>query len=161
MTPPFPSIGSQWLHCSYFTDCYEIWLLKYTSMTTCFSFMRSINAGKMYSCSLSCGWKEIKFNVLLQQYTTLLLTSLYVTHVWLVECFQRELALHFTAYLLTDSSTDVNTTVMWWSILPNKTHILESLGEMLDFFLLSYQRGFSELGLASRDIHTECHIPYT
>jgi hypothetical protein len=48
------------------------------------------------------------------------------TQVWLVEFVQRELALHWPACLITNTSTDVNTTVMSWCILPNKTCILES-----------------------------------
>jgi hypothetical protein len=48
---------------------------------------------------------------------------------WLVEFLQRELELHSTACLLRNTSTDVNSTVMSWCILLNKTCILESLGE--------------------------------
>jgi hypothetical protein len=48
------------------------------------------------------------------------------TQAWFVEFLQRVLALHWTACLLTNTSTNVNTTVMSWCILPNKTCILES-----------------------------------
>jgi hypothetical protein len=85
----------------------------------------------MAYCSLTCGWMEIRFNIPLQRHTTLLLISMYMLHTILVGGIssERELALHSTACLLTSTSTDVNTTVMWWWILPNKTNILAGLGE--------------------------------
>jgi hypothetical protein len=132
----------------------------------------------MVYCSLSCGWVEIKFNILffifvgcillrylrilyehiiytiyiyvirnrnsfyssitsLQSFatvphTTQLLTSLSMSHTsqdCQVECLCRELALHFTVCLVRTSSADVNSTVMWWCILPKKTCDLESLVE--------------------------------
>jgi hypothetical protein len=49
--------------------------------------------------------------------------------VWLVECVRREHAIHFTACVVANSSTDVNTTVMSWCILPKKTCNLVSLDE--------------------------------
>jgi hypothetical protein len=39
---------------------------------------------KMAYCSLTCGRMEIKFNIPLQQYTTLLLTSMSMLHTSLI-----------------------------------------------------------------------------
>jgi hypothetical protein len=45
-------------------------------------------------------------------------------------CLQRELALHFTVYLLTSTSTDANRAVMQWCIIPNHICNLESFGKI-------------------------------
>jgi hypothetical protein len=55
--------------------------------------------------------------------------STITAHVRLKECLQRELAMHFTACVLANPSTGVNTKFMSWCILPNKKCNLESLGE--------------------------------
>jgi hypothetical protein len=52
-----------------------------------------------------------------------------IYRVWLEDCLQRELALLFTLHLLTSSSIDANTTIIWQSIPANQTCNLESLGE--------------------------------
>jgi hypothetical protein len=80
---------------------------------------------KIGYCSLNCGWKGIRFN-----FASYIIV--YVTHKsggGGLECLQRQLALHFTVCLLTNSSSDVNTTAKWWCILPNRTCIFGSLGE--------------------------------
>jgi hypothetical protein len=61
---------------------------------------------------------------------TLLLTSLsvYVTQVRVLECLPWQLALHFTDYLLTNSSSEVNIRAKWWCILPNRTYIFLNFG---------------------------------
>jgi hypothetical protein len=55
-------------------------------------------------------------------------TRICYTQAWFVQFLQRELALHSIDCLLTNTSTDVNTTVLSWCILPNKTCNLESSG---------------------------------
>jgi hypothetical protein len=70
------------------------------------------------------------------------------TQVWMVEFLQREIALHSTACLLTNTSTDVNTTVMWWWISPNKTCILESLGENVGLHLVILTKRFLKIRLS-------------
>jgi hypothetical protein len=100
--------------------------------------------------SLTCGRMEIKFNIPLQQYTTLLLISMYMLQVWLVEFLQRELALHSTVWLLTNTSADMNTTVMWWCILPKKTCIHES-----GFHSVILPKRFLKIRL-SFPTHTHC-----
>lgn len=45
----------------------------------------------------------------------------------LEKCLHKELALHFTVYLVTSTSTDVKRTGIWWRILPNQTCDVESL----------------------------------
>jgi hypothetical protein len=94
---------------------------------------RYVCAHKMAYSSLTGGWMEIKFNINLQQYTTLLLTSLYMLHTSMVGVMSSERAftsLHFTACLLINSCTDVNIIAEWWCTLPYKTCILESLGDV-------------------------------
>jgi hypothetical protein len=67
-------------------------------------------------------------------------------YVWLVECLQRELPIHFTACVPSNSSTGMNTTFISWCILPNKTCNLGYLGETLDFIKISYQRELPKSG---------------
>jgi hypothetical protein len=58
----------------------------------------------------------------------------------LLECLQREVALFlFTVCALTNSSTDLNNSVMWRCLLPEKHVILKVLVKMLDCILLLYQ----------------------
>jgi hypothetical protein len=45
-------------------------------------------------CSLTGGWMEIKFNIPLQQYTTMLLTSIYIKH----KCFASVATKYSLAY---------------------------------------------------------------
>jgi hypothetical protein len=52
--------------------------------------------------------------------------------VRLVECLGRDFGLHLTCCLLTNSSTEVNSTVVYRYILDNKTCNLESLGENVE-----------------------------
>jgi hypothetical protein len=92
---------------------------------------------KMRSWSLSCGWMEIRFN-----FDSYVAVCICYPQVRLLECLPRELALHFTVCLLTNCSSDVNTTAKCWCILPKGTYYLNVWVNMLDFILLSYQRGF-------------------
>jgi hypothetical protein len=108
---------------------------------------------KMGYCLLSCGWLEMKLNILLQQYTTLLLTSLYVTHKsdwWNV--FRENL--HFIS-----QSLILQTGLLMWTLQlfdgaywVTKHVIWKVLVKMLDFTLLSYRRGFWKSGIAALDI---------
>jgi hypothetical protein len=83
------------------------------------------------------------------------------TQVRVLECLLRQIALHFTACLLTNSSSDVNIRAKWRCILPNITCIFLNVGRKCWVSLLSYQRGFSKSGLTALDIHIGCHITYT
>jgi membrane-bound metal-dependent hydrolase YbcI (DUF457 family) len=63
--------------------------------------------------------------------STLLLSSLslYVyPQVRFLEGPPRELALHFTACLITHCSSDVNTTAKCWCVLPKGTYIILMFG---------------------------------
>jgi hypothetical protein len=80
---------------------------------------------------LNC-WNQIQHSIATVPHTTQLLTSLSMSHTsqdCQVECLWRELALHFTVCLVRTSSAEVNSTGMWWCILPKKTCDLESLVE--------------------------------
>jgi hypothetical protein len=74
---------------------------------------------KMGYCLLSCGWMEIRFNI--ASYITV---SICYPQVRVLECLLRELALHFTACLPTNCSSDVNTTAKCWCILLKRTNII-------------------------------------
>jgi hypothetical protein len=82
------------------------------------------------------------------------------TQVRFIECLQKGLALHFIICLLRNSSAEVNTTVMWWCILPYKTCNLESWKFGWEcwksFIVFWYKRCFSKPALAALDTHTLC-----
>jgi hypothetical protein len=83
------------------------------------------------------------------------------TQVRVLEYLLRQLALHFTACLLTNSSSDVNIIELSDDVYYLTEHVFFKLWlTMLDFIPLSYQRGFSKSGLTALDIHIVCHITY-
>jgi hypothetical protein len=105
---------------------------------------------KMGYWSLSCVWMEMRLHI--ASYITVCICY---PQVRLLECHPRELVLHFTVCLVTNCSSDVNTTATQGNI-----YYLNDEVKMLNFILLSYQRGFRKSGLAALDIHIVCHIPY-
>jgi hypothetical protein len=64
-------------------------------------------------------------------------------------------SLHFTACLLANSSTDVNTTVMWWCKLPNKTCSLGSLDKNVGLHSVIIPKRFLKIWLSFLT-HTHC-----
>jgi hypothetical protein len=104
---------------------------------------RYVCSHKMLYCSRSCGWMQ---STLPFFYTSTLHCFLhhYVCYIQarLVECLQRELALHFTVCLLTNSFSDVNTIDMWWCTLLNKTCNLERLVENVQLHSLIIPKNF-------------------
>jgi hypothetical protein len=114
---------------------------------------RYVCTHKLGYCSLSCGWMEIRLNI--ASYITVCICW---PQVRLLECLPRELALHFTACLLTDCCSDVNTTAKCWCILAKGTYIIWMFGWKC---WISFCSVLFSSGLAALDIHIVYHIPYT
>jgi hypothetical protein len=110
---------------------------------------------KMGYSSLSCGWMKIRFNI--ASYITVYVT--YKSGCWNV--FHDNL--HFAS-----QPVFLQTLLVMWTLELSddvyhlREHVFFKLSlKMLDFILLSYQRGFLKSGLAALDIHIVCHITYT
>jgi hypothetical protein len=100
---------------------------------------------KMGYCSLSCGWMGIRSTLLRICYT----------QVSLLESLLREVALHFTVCLLTNSSTELNTTDKWLCILTNSTCSFESLGEKVGLHSVIIPKRFFKIRFSCL-WHTHC-----
>jgi hypothetical protein len=86
---------------------------------------------------------EIRFNI--ASYITVCICY---PQVRLLECLPRDLALHFTACLLTNCSSDVNTTAKCWCVFP-KGHILfECLGENVSLRSVNIPKRFLKIGFS-------------
>jgi hypothetical protein len=86
----------------------------------------------MENCWLHYGWMQNLSMHSWKHYTHRTHHCIYYIKtykVWLEDCLQMELALHFTLCLFTSTCADANTTVMWWCILPNQTLNLSSVCE--------------------------------
>jgi hypothetical protein len=103
------------------------------------------------NCWLHCEWMEILTLHSWKHYTHIQRTHhcIHYTQIyklWLDDCLQRELALHFTLCLLTSTSTDANRTVMWCCILLSQTCVLVRLGENRRHHSVSYHEQISNMG---------------
>jgi hypothetical protein len=104
--------------------------------------------------SPSCGLIEVRINIASN-------INVYVTTKWgYCNVFQENMH-------LISQSVFLETLVVMWTLQLSGVYYLtedeclEVQVKMLDFLLLSYQRGFSNSGLDALDIHIVSHIPYT
>jgi hypothetical protein len=99
---------------------------------------------------------DIKFSILLQQNITLILTSPYMVHTS-QKTFSENL--HFIS-----QSVFLQSLLVMWTLQPcdgvyylTRHVILKGWVNMVEFILLSYQRGFPNSGLTTLDIPTVSH----